>query len=164
MKELVKISVIHVAVAVAAACAREQPAASSGAVAMSPERVVAGRQAAFRLSQSNFMVMRLASEKGAETKALASPARSLAHWAKALPGMFPPGTGPGVANTRARAEIWSNRADFERKAADYAAAAARMADAAEAGNLAEGRVQWDATWRSCGACHDLYRSELPAAR
>src|SRR4051794_12993868 len=107
------------AIAALHACSSDGSARSSRSIAMSPERIVAGRQAAFRLSAANFQLMRAAAEKGAEVKSFAPPARALTQWARALPAMFPQGTGPGVANTRARAEIWSNRADFEQKAADY---------------------------------------------
>jgi cytochrome c556 len=153
-----------VAAAMLAGCSTEGAQTASRKVAISPEQIVAARQAAFRLSNSNFQVMRAAAEKGADVKTFVNPARSLAQWAAVLPTMFPPGTGPGTANTRARADIWSNRADFEQKARDYAAAASRLADLAQAGDMPAAAKQWDATWKTCGACHDHYRSEVPSSK
>lgn len=143
-----------------AACSPERP--NPAAATVTPAQVVASRQAAMRLAAADFQLIRTAAEKGADLRALAGPTRSLAQWAAAIPGMFPAGTGPGVANTRARAEIWTERADFEQKAADFALAANRLADLAEAADMAEGGRQWDATRLACAACHDRYRSEVPS--
>lgn len=143
-----------------AACSPERPLPA--ATAVTPSQIVASRQAAMRLAAADFQLIRTAAEKGADLKALAGPTRSLALWGEALPGMFPAGTGPGVANTRARAEIWTDRADFEQKAAEFAAAAARLAELAEAADLNEGGRQWDSTRLACAACHLRYRSEVPS--
>jgi cytochrome c556 len=141
-----------------AACSPERP--NPAATAVTPSQIVASRQAAMRLAAADFQLIRTAAEKGADLRTLAGPARSLAQWAAALPGMFPPGTGPDVANTRARAEIWTDRAGFEQRAAEFASAAARLAELAEAADLAEGGRQWDAARLACAACHDRYRSEI----
>lgn len=146
------------AVTILWSCAPAGPARSPGSVAMSPEQVVAGRQAAFRLSASTFQLVRTAAEKGGDLRLIGSQARNLSLWAHAMPGMFPEGTGPGVAGTRARAEIWSNRADFDQKAADYAAAATRLAELAQTGDIQQAGPQWDATRATCTACHQKYRN------
>lgn len=140
------------------ACVQHRPPAAAS-VAMNPADIVATRRAGMGIASADFMVIRLAAEKGADIRRFEGPARSLAQWAAALPGMFPVGTGPGTTNTRARQEIWSNRADFEQKAADFRAAVTRMADAAAANNMTEGSRQWDAAWRSCNACHAAYRAQ-----
>ena len=139
-----------------AACAPERP--NRAAPSVTPAQIVASRQASMRLAAADFQLIRTAAEKGADLRALAGPTRSLVTWAEALPGMFPAGTGPEVANTRARAEVWTNRSDFDQRAADFAAAAARLAELAQAGDMAEGGRQWDATRAACGACHERYRS------
>ena len=138
------------------ACIQHRPLASTS-VAMKPADIVAIRQAGMRVAEGDFMMIRLAAEKGADIRRFEGPARSLAQWAAALPSMFPAGTGPGTANTRARQEVWSNRADFEQKAAAFRTAITRMADAAAANNMAEGSQQWSAAWQSCNACHTAYR-------
>jgi cytochrome c556 len=131
-------------------------------VRMAPQQIVEARRAAFRLSAADFQLVRTAAEKGADLRSLAGAARSLSQWAAILPALFPAGTGPDVVETRAKAEIWSNRADFERRARDYTEAAARMAEAAAAGDMTRGGAAWDVTRETCNACHELYRSDPPA--
>ena len=131
-------------------------------VRMTPQQIVEARRAAFRLSAADFQLVRTAAEKGADLRPLAGAARSLSQWAAVLPSLFPAGTGPDVVETRAKAEIWSNRADFEQRARDYAEAAARMADAAEAGDMTRGGAAWDATRETCNACHQRYRTDPPS--
>jgi cytochrome c556 len=117
---------------------------------------VAARQSAFMLSAATYGSMKPVIANGGEVKPLAFAARGLSRWAHALPGMFPEGS---AAGTRAKAEIWQNRADFEAKAAAYAAAADALAAAAQAGDKAAFATQYEAVGRSCGACHDAYRAE-----
>jgi cytochrome c556 len=153
------------AMPMAAASDRRPPARAKAM--LSPEQIVEARRAAFRLSAADFQLMRTAAEKGADLNAMAGPARSLAQWATVLPTLFPAGTGPDMVATRARPEIWANRADFEQKARDYAAAATRLVEAAGAGDMAAGGQAWDATRATCSACHDRYRNEAlssPPAR
>jgi len=70
--------------------------------------------------------------------------------------MFPPGTA-SVTPTRARAEIWTSKTDFDAKAAAFQAAAAEMALAAESGDKEAFAQKWRATGATCSACHDLYQ-------
>ena len=131
---------------------------------LSPQQFVAVRRVGMQLSAADIQLMRTAGEKGADIRPMSRAARSLSQWATALPDLFPAGTGPDVVQTRARAEIWSNRADFDQRARDFAAAASRLADAAAAGDMAAGREAWDATWFSCGGCHERYRSETSSSQ
>ena len=85
--------------------------------------------------------------------------RSLARWAHAVPGMFPAGSGPEAGvQSNARAEIWSDRAGFEARAADYAAAADRLAELAAGDDAAAFAAQWAVVRASCQACHDGYKA------
>jgi cytochrome c556 len=127
--------------------------------APTPAEVARARQAAFRLSASTFHHMRTRIEAGTDVKPLAYGARALEAWARALPRLFPEGS--GVQPTRARPEVFTQRADFEAKAADYARAAARLAELAEANDKAGFSAQWDATEKACAACHERYRVPAP---
>lgn len=129
--------------------AKKQPAPAIG-------DVVAARQAAFMLSAAAIGPMRQRVEAGGDVAPLAFGAKGLARWAKALPGMFPAGSGAG---TRAKPEIWTNRADFDAKAAAYASAAAALAAAAEVNDKAGFAARLKDVQQSCSACHDLYRAE-----
>lgn len=136
----------------------QAPAASS----LTPAQIVAARQTGFHLSAANFGAMKSAVDVGAEVKTQAYAARGLARWARTLPTLFPQGTGPGVGESRAKAEIWSKRADFEAKAAAYTAASTRLVELAEAGDKAAFLEGWNTLRTTCSACHDVYRA--PPAR
>ena len=141
-----------------AACATTPEAETAAAPAAAD--IVAARQSAFHLSAATLGGLKPVIDGAGDVKPLAFAARGLARWARTLPRMFPEGTSEG---TRARPEIWTNRADFEAKAAAYAAAADSLAAAAQAGDKTAFAERWEAVRGTCNACHDLYRAE-PAAR
>lgn len=147
-----------VAGAVALMCAGGAAGAADDA-GMSAAEIVATRQAAFMMSGVAMGSIKSGLDSGAELRTLGFPTAGLANWAAALPSTFPAGTGPEAFpdGTRAKAEIWTDRAGFEAKAADYAAATARLRDAVTAGDAALAQTEWAAVRTSCGACHDAYR-------
>ena len=65
---------------------------------------------------------------------------------------------PGL-KTRAREAIWTNKSDFDQKAAGLAAASAALEVAARAGNAEEIRNAEVGVGKACAACHDQYRSD-----
>ena len=123
---------------------------------LSPEEIVRARQAAFHMSGAAMGNMRASLEEGGDVAAQAYTARGVARWAKALPTMFPHST-RGIGPTRARPEIWANKADFEAKAAAYAQEADKLAAVAQSGDRAAFDLQFKATAATCKACHDLYQ-------
>ncbi|NYT40934.1 cytochrome c [Sphingomonas sp. R-74633] len=139
----------------AAATARSSHAVAPIAAADPTADVIAGRQAAFLLSAALFGQIKAGVDRGDEPKTLGFAARSLAGWAKAIPGMFPAGS--TAANSEALPVIWSDRAGFEAKAADYAAAATKLADLAKAGDKPGFAAQFAVVGGTCKACHDTYR-------
>ena len=122
----------------------------TGAQAPRAEDVIKGRQGAMMLSGVAMASIKGAIDAGQPLASQRFSTRSLARWAHAVPGMFPAGSGPeaGVPSN-ARAEIWSDRAGFEARAADYAAAADRLAELA---------AQWAVVRATCQACHDGYKA------
>ncbi|MEO6361343.1 MAG: cytochrome c [Sphingomicrobium sp.] len=71
-------------------------------------------------------------------------------------GWFPPKTGPDVDSaTRAKAEIWVNRADFSTKAKAFASAAGELQIAAASGGNVQAAAMKVAG--TCKACHESYR-------
>jgi cytochrome c556 len=139
--------------------AEPAPTSPQAATTIDPQQIVDARRAGMGLSAADIQLMRTAGEKGADIRPMARAARSLSAWGQVFPALFPAGTGPESVQTRARAEIWANRADFEQRARVFSEAAGRLADAAAAGDMTTGRVEWDATWEACNGCHERYRSE-----
>lgn len=152
------------AAAVLAGCATP-PGERSGAdlgSGLTPQQIVAARQAAYHLSGAAMGHMNAAIERGGDIAAQAYAARGVARWARALPTLFPDST-RGVGPTRARPEIWASRADFEAKAAAYADAATQLAAVAESGDRDAFAAQFRATVATCRACHDHYQAPLRPA-
>ncbi|MEI9926510.1 MAG: cytochrome c [Sphingomonas sp.] len=121
--------------------------------------VIAGRQAGMRMSGAIIGEMKAVIDSAGDVKTQGFAARSLAGWAKAIPGMFP--LGSGGAPSGALAAVWTDRAGFEAKAAAYAAAAARLADLAKVGDAAGFAAQWGEVRAACGACHETYKKPDP---
>jgi cytochrome c556 len=121
---------------------------------------IAARQASLDMSSITFRSMGDAMKAGREAKSQGYPAAALAKWAKALPRMFPAGTGEGEtsADSQAITAIWRDRAGFERAAANYAAATARLAALAAANDTAGFTKQLEEVDQVCGLCHARYKA------
>ena len=78
-------------------------------------------------------------------------ARQSARW-------FPPGTGPNVGKTRAKAEIWRKPRDFAAKDKAFQEAARAFKAAADSGDVDEIRGEATDLDKACKACHDPYRA------
>jgi len=126
-----------------------------------PEQIIAARQAALDLSVMDMAEMQLALKEGSDLKKQVYPATSLMRWAKVLPTLFPAGTEKGATAlpTKARPEIWSDRADFEKAAANYAEQASKLADFARAADADGFGTQLKVVSKACDACHDKFKNE-----
>ena len=69
---------------------------------------------------------------------------------------FAPGSDKG--KTRARPEIWDNKADFEEKLGNFRMEAAKLAEVAATGDRQAIAGQFRQTGGACKACHDNYKS------
>jgi len=84
-----------------------------------------------------------------EAEAIASSAPHVVH-------LFPKGS--TQRPTDAKATIWQNWADFERKAAALEAASKKLVNV-EPGDVAALSAQFRAVSETCGACHEKYRAK-----
>ena len=91
--------------------------------------------------------------------AIQQAAATIADGAGKSSDWFPPGTGPDIGKTRAKAEIWQKPEDFAAKDRAFQAAAAAFRAAADSGNLDAVKAQAGELGKSCKACHDPYRAE-----
>ena len=110
-------------------------------------------------SASDISVMEGAIEAGKDPKSFSYPAAALAKWAKALPAMFPAGTGKGETPVFSQAlpSVWKDRAGFEEAAANYAAATRKLAALAQASDK-EGIIkQLAEVDQACKSCHSRYK-------
>jgi cytochrome c556 len=125
-------------------------------VALQPDAIIAARQAGFDLQNGVAVAMKAAVDGGQDVKPLADGAKGIAAWAKVIPSMFPAGTEKGH-DTKAKPDIWSNRAEFEKDAANLATEAQKLQTLAEANDKAGFAAQFKATGAACGACHRAFR-------
>lgn len=128
-----------------------------GGVSLKPDDVIAARQAAFDLMAGTLIGMKAAVDGNQDVKQLVDPAKGIASWGRSIPNMFPDGTQQGH-NTKARPEVWSDRANFEKAAANLVAAADRLSQLAEANDKSGFATQYQAMTQACGACHRSYRA------
>jgi len=125
-----------------------------------PERFVEMRQASLDMSLWTRGQMEAAMKAGAEAKTQAYPARALAKWAHVLPAMFPTGSGPALAGTQALPPVWADRAQFLKHAADYAAAADRLSELAQANDTEGFKAQLVVVHQACDACHAVNKGGM----
>lgn len=120
---------------------------------------IAVRQASLDMSSITFRSMGDAMKAGREAKTQSYPAAALGKWANALPRMFPSGTGKGETSaiTQALPAIWRDRAGFDRAAANYAAATARLAALATANDTAGFTKQLEEVNQACAFCHARFK-------
>lgn len=68
--------------------------------------------------------------------------------------LFPAGSGrEAVPETRAKPEIWSQRAEFDAAINEMIKETAALGDAAKANNLDGVKAAWPKVAQACGACH-----------
>jgi cytochrome c556 len=89
----------------------------------------------------------------AATATIAKHSIEAAHW-------FPAGTGPDVANTGAKMEIWQKPQDFSGKLHNFQVAARALDAAAKAGDFNAIKARYGDIGGTCKACHDSYRGEM----
>ena len=92
-----------------------------------------------------------------ENKDVASAATSATAWdaaARKISDLFPAGSGPesGV-ETRAKPEIWTDRAVFNAAVATLVASTGKLADVAKTGDLKAIEGQLNQVGEACGGCH-----------
>ena len=122
--------------------------------------IVKGRQAGMMLSGVAMASIKAAIDAGQPPASQRFSTRALARWSHALPGLFPAGSGPDSGVTSgARAEVWTDRAGFEAKAAAYAEAADHLAELAGGEDAAAFSAQWTVVRASCQSCHDGYKAD-----
>lgn len=122
-----------------------------------PDEIIAARQAGYDLLGSVAVDMKHAVDAGADVTGFADNAAAMANWGRAIPGLFPPGTESGH-NTKALPAIWSDRAGFEKAAANFTDAAEKLSEAAKSGDKSAFADALKATGGTCGACHKAYRA------
>jgi len=146
-----KKSITFAAIAIAAAI----PAVAQQ---MKPENQVKFRRAAYQLMNLNFDSLEAMAEnkKPFNKDEAARNAEFVALLSTVPKGFFGEGTDK---DTRAKPEIWKNRADFDAKMDKMIHEAGKLPAVVKAGDMEAFRKQVDDTAQACKACHDEYRAK-----
>jgi cytochrome c556 len=137
---------------IAAAASAQAPTAEQAA-----QNIIITRKAGYDLMSGLFSAMRRASQANQDVKPFEMGAAAIVAWSKQIPLSFPPGSETGNG-TRAKPEIWSDRAGFEKAAASLQSEAEKLEAAAKAGDQAAFATQVKAVEDSCNAGHRTYRA------
>jgi cytochrome c556 len=93
-----------------------------------------------------------------DMNAVRPAARDLASRAAQLPRLFPRGSGAeSGAKTRAKADVWTDPASFQKLEAQFAAATNQLNAAATSGDIAALSAARTAVGAACKSCHDRFR-------
>jgi cytochrome c556 len=146
------------------------PATTSNRMAMVAVTKVSGAEAARIMHErhegmesigKNFKAIHRELEAGSPDVALIrSSAKMITDLSRKASGWFPQGTGPDVAKTGAKPEIWQDPKDFAAKLAAFQKAAPAFAAATSGNDIAAIKAHYADLGGTCKACHDKYRSEM----
>lgn len=126
----------------------------------SPAEQVTLRQAGMDMAATTLNLLKGASANGTPLKNLAFAAGGLAKWAAVSPSLF--GEATRGLPSRAKPEIWTNKADFAAKNAALVDATKALAAAAAAEDSAAFASALASTGAACKGCHDSYQAPPPA--
>lgn len=125
-----------------------------------PEDAVKYRQSAFTVMASHFgRIGAMVNGKAPFDAAAAQANADIVVTMSKLPyTAFVDGTDK-IGNTRAKAEVWSKKADFDAGAKNMQDAVSKLQVAAKSGNLDQIKAAFGDAGKACKACHDDYRRE-----
>jgi cytochrome c556 len=131
---------------------------SASAQFAKPEDAIKYRQSVMYVMQQNFArVATMAAGRAPFDARVAAESAEVAALMSKLPwGAFVEGTDKG--NTKAKAEIWSDKAKFSEHAEKLQADMAKLNAAAKTGNLDSIKAAVGAVGGNCKTCHDAFRS------
>ena len=125
-----------------------------------PEQAIKYRQSAMTIQAAHFgRIAAMADGKVPFDAAAVQANADLVATMSKLPFVaFGEGTDQG-APTRAKPEVWTNRADFDAKAKTYQEEAGKLQVAAKTGNLDQVKAASGAVGKACKSCHDSFQKD-----
>ena len=136
------------------------PSAPAAAQNKQAEQAIKYRQAAYTVLGTNFgIAAAMATGKMPyDAKAFQTRVDRTAYMATIVPETFGPGTDAG-APTKAKKEIWTSQAEFQKLMKDMQDKTAALAVAAKTNDLEKIKPAFGAAGQSCKACHDKFKVE-----
>lgn len=131
--------------------------AQGAAISLAPDQVIAARQAGYDLMYGDVSGLKAAAENKLDVKDFKDAADAIVSWSRVIPTLFPDGTQQGH-DTKAKPDVWTDRAGFEKDAANLTEQATRLSQLADAGDKAGFAKQLKAVAGACKTCHDSYKA------
>ncbi len=132
--------------------------AQAPAGSLTSDQIIAVRQAVMDLQGGSAAALKAAIEAKADVKPLAPTVKGIVASSKLIPTLFPAGTEKGH-DTKAKAAIWSNPADFAKDATNLTEASEKLLTLANANDKEGFATQFAAMGKTCGACHREYKEK-----
>jgi cytochrome c556 len=121
------------------------------------------RQGAYTVIGGNFAPLgaMVSGKRPWDAKNAALRAERVAFVAQIAAEAFPDGSGAGTqaVPTKAKPEIWTNRAEFDKLMKDMVDKTAALAKVAKTGNQDKIKAAFGAAGQTCKACHDKFKME-----
>ncbi len=127
-------------------------------MAQAQQNVVEMRRAEFKRMGDIMQAMKPVAESGGDLAAFRERIAWMVDYSRRIPGLFPPGSGEGMGETKALATIWSDNAGFVTSAQNLTAQTERLLAAANSGQQAAFTREFQATAQVCSACHRGFRA------
>ena len=140
--------------ALAATCVVSR--ASIAGTAWAQATVITARRDGFKAMGANMDAIKLVVDARGDARPLAPRVDEVVAYIGSIPGRFPEASATG--DTRALPAIWTNRADFDRVAANALTAAQTLRTAVNTNDPAATAAAFQALGGACGACHRPYRA------
>jgi len=147
---------IRIAPTLALAAALLLSAGQTSFAQTTPAQIVKERQDAMEKNWSDYYrdIARTLRSGSPDLALVATKAAQASEHVKKFIDLFPPGTGhDAVPTSRAKPEVWTQRADFDAALMALADASKTMSDDAKKGDLEKVKADWTNTAKACGACH-----------
>ena len=132
---------------------------SAGPVAFAqtaPAQIVKQRQEAMKANWTDYYrdIAQTLRSPNPDLALVATKAAAASEHVKKFYDLFPPGTGhDAVSESRAKPEVWTQRADFDADLKALVDTSNTMAADAKKGDLEKVKADWTATAKACGGCH-----------
>jgi cytochrome c556 len=130
---------------------------AGGVAAWAADDIIKTREADMKLMGKQLKAIKGIIDSGGDAADVVEPVNKIVEVAGLIPSLFPKGSDQG--KTGAKPEIWENWDEFTQHANDLKNEGTMLASAAQSGDLATVRAQFDKTAKVCGACHKTFRKK-----
>lgn len=126
--------------------------------AQRPEATIKYRQSTMKAMGAHMSLLSQVVKKQVDSRArIGGDAEALRALSVGLAELFPKGTGPEVARTAAKPDVWQHWGDFTAAATKLQRETARLAQLAHGSDRGAFDAQFEAVNAACNGCHDQFR-------